>query len=173
MKKLIREPLLHFLVLGLLLYIITAFVQHRNNPSNKIIVDDAMVSRLVTKYILQTGSAPGKAQLDALVNNEIKEEIQYREALRLGLDKDDEIVKRRLSQKLEFLKSDLAAVAEPSVNDLKKFYDEHHGLFRDSSTVSFTHIYLNGDKLTSAEVNEKAAKIFTTLHRKIFQEHLN
>ena len=166
MKKIIKEPLFHFLLLGLLLYTITAFVKHKIDPSNKIVVDDATVGRLVTKYILQTGSAPSKAQLDALINIEIKEEIQYREALRMGLDKDDEIIRRRLSQKIEFLKSDLAVVTEPSVNDLKKFYNQHTDLFMDSATVSFTHIYFNSEKLNSEQVSEKATRIMATLHEK-------
>src|SRR5215470_6058322 len=166
MKKIIKEPLFHFLLLGLLLYTITAFVKHKKDPSNKIIVDDATIGRLVTKYILQTGAAPSKTQLDALINIEIKEEIQYREALRMGLDKDDEIIRRRLSQKIEFLKSDLAVVTEPSINDLKKFYDGHTDLFMDSATVSFTHIYFNSDKLSPEQVNEKATGIKATLDEK-------
>src|SRR5262245_40556135 len=165
MKKILREPLFHFLLLGFLLYVITAFVKHKKDPSNKIVVDNATIGRLVTKYILQTGAAPDKKQLDALVDNEIREEIQYREALRMGLDKDDEIIRRRLSQKIEFLKSDLAVVTEPSLRDLKKFYDEHPNLFRDSATVSFTHIYLNSDKLTPGQVDESAKKIFATLRQ--------
>lgn len=165
LKKILKEPLLHFLLLGLLLYGITAFVQHKTGPSNKIIIDNATIGRLVSQYILQTGSPPNKTQLDALISSEIKEEIEYREALRMGLDKDDEIIRRRLSQKIEFLKTDLAVVKEPTTNDLKKFYEQHTGLFRDSSTVSFTHIYLNSDKSTPQQVNERAASILATLHK--------
>src|SRR5262245_53919482 len=166
MKKILREPLFHFLLLGFLLYVITAFVKHKKDPSNKIVVDNTTIGRLVTKYILQTGSAPDRRQLDALIDNEIREEIQYREALRMGLDKDDEIIRRRLSQKIEFLKSDLAVVTEPSINDLKKFYNEHTNLFRDSATVSFTHIYFKSDKLSPEQVNEKATGIKATLDEK-------
>src|SRR5215471_14990689 len=166
MKKILKEPLLHFLLLGLLLYGITAFVKHKTDPSGKIVIDNATIGRLVSQYILQTGSPPNKMQLDVLINNEIKEEVQYREALRMGLDKDDEIIRRRMSQKIEFLKSDLAIVAEPSENDLKKFYNEHTDLFMDSATVSFTHIYFNSDKLSPEQVNEKATGIKATLDEK-------
>src|SRR5215510_15725319 len=107
MIKIVKEPLLHFLLLGLLLYGISAFVKHTTDPSNKIVIDNATIGRLVSQYMLQTGSPPDKTQFDALINNEIKEEVEYREALRMGLDKDDEIIRRRLSQKIEFLKSDL------------------------------------------------------------------
>ena len=163
MKKILKEPLLHFLLLALLMYGITSFVNNKTDPSNKIVINNAIVGRLVTKYMVQTGTPPNKAQLEALINAEIKEEIEYREAMRMGLDKDDEIIRRRLSQKLKFLKSDLATVEEPSEDELKKFYVEHPKMFRDSSKVNFTHIYLNGDKATFEQINKRAAVIFNEL----------
>ena len=81
MKKILKEPLLHFLLLALLMYGITSFVNNKTDPSNKIVINNAIVGRLVTKYMVQTGTPPNKAQLEALINAEIKEEIEYREAM--------------------------------------------------------------------------------------------
>jgi hypothetical protein len=166
MKKILKEPLFHFLLIGLLLYFTTAFIKQRQNPENVINIDNATVGRLVSRFIIQNGYAPGKEQIDALIENEIREEIQYREALRMGLDKDDEIIRRRLSQKMEFIKADLASVTEPSLDDLKQFYSTHPDLFRDSSTVSFTHIYLNADRNTAEQIMKRAVSILATLNQK-------
>ena len=161
-----REPLLHFLLIGLLLYGVAAFVKSRTDASHKIVIDDAIVSKLVNRFALQTGAAPDKEQLESLINTEIREEIQYREAIRLGLDKDDEIIRRRLSQKVEFLKSDLEVIPEPTDEELQRFYQQHQALFRDSTTISFTHIYLNGDKQSPEQIKERAEGLLLVLKEK-------
>ena len=77
----------------------------------------------------------------------------------MHLDKDDEIVRRRLFQKLEFLQSDLSVVPEPSLSQLKKFYGDHPALFRDSGLVSFTHIYFSADNGKESEAKERAMNL--------------
>jgi len=166
MKKILKEPLFHFLLIGLILYFTTAFIKQKQNPGNTIDIDNAILGRLVSRFIIQNGAAPNKDQLDALIESEIKEEILYREALRMGLDKDDEIIRRRLSQKIEFLKTDLTKVPDPSPTELKNYYSTHSEFFRDSSTVSFTHIYFNGDYSTTDDIMKKASAILNMLNQK-------
>lgn len=161
-----KEPLLHFLLIGLLLYGITVFIKSKTDASYKIVIDEATVNKLVTRFALQTGAAPDRQQLESLINTEIREEIQYREAMHLGLDKDDEIIRRRLSQKIEFLQSDLSVIPEPAEEDLKNFYQQHPELFRDSTTVSFTHIYLNGDQQAPQQIQARAEGILKMLEQK-------
>src|SRR4030095_14567143 len=146
-KRIIREPLLHFLLIGSLLFFISSQVNNvRQRAANQIVIDNNMVGRIILQYQTQIGMLPTKEALDGMIEDKISEEVYYREALKLRLDKDDEIVKRKLSQKFEFLENDMSVPPAPGKEELKKFYDGHPNLFRDSATVSFTHIYFSSDK---------------------------
>jgi hypothetical protein len=130
-KRLFGEPLIQFLILGLLLFLFTSYIrQHRDKQSREIIVDNERIGMMVMNYKTQTGDLPNKQQLDAMIENYIREEISYREAKKIGLDKDDEIIRRRLSQKFEFLQTDITEAAQPSDKDLKQFYDQHFKCFK-------------------------------------------
>ena len=118
-KRLFSEPLIQFLILGVLLFLLTSYIrQHRDKQSREIIVDNERIGMMVMNYKTQTGDLPNKQQLDAMIDNYIREEISYREAKKIGLDKDDEIIRRRLSQKFIFLQTDLTEAAQPSDKDL-------------------------------------------------------
>ena len=108
---------------------------------------------------------PSKQQLDAMIEDYIREEIYYREALNKHLDQEDEIVRRRLSQKMEFLQTDLSVVPEPSMNMLRAFYFSNPGYFRDSGLVSFTHIYFSADKKGAADAKQRAMSVKADLVR--------
>lgn len=161
MKRILREPLLHFILIGAVLFIITAWVNTKTSETGKqIIVDNNTIARMVMQYQSQFGTLPSKEALDGMIEDHIKEEIYYREALRLGLDKDDEIIRRRLSQKYEFLQDDLTVLPTPSDETLKKFYDAHPELFRDSGTVSFMHIYFSPDNGGNDKARRRAESVF-------------
>ncbi len=83
----------------------------------------------------------------------------------MQLDKDDEIIRRRLSQKMEFLQSDLATVPKPSQETLIRFYRDHPGYFRDSGTVSFTHIYFSADNVGAEQAKQRALLIKNKLEK--------
>src|SRR6476620_5755422 len=118
-KRLLSEPLIQFFILGLLLFFLTSYVrQHRDKQSREIIVDNERIGLMVTNYKTQTGDLPNKEQLDAMIDNYIREEISYREAKKIGLDKDDEIIRRRLSQKFDFVQTDIIEDEQPSETDL-------------------------------------------------------
>jgi len=125
---------------------------------------------MVMNYKTQTGDLPNKEQLDAMIDNYIREEISYREAKKIGLDKDDEIIRRRLSQKFDFVQTDLIEDEQPSETDLKEFYAKHPGLFQTETTVSFSHIYFSTDHSTDNKARQKALTVLqqlkkTDLHR--------
>ncbi len=165
-KRLLSEPLIQFFILGLLLFFLTSDVrQHRDKQSREIIVDNERIGLMVMNYKMQTGDLPNKEQLDAMIDNYIREEISCREAKRLGLDKDDEIVRRRLSQKFEFLQTDLVEDEQPSEEDLKEFYTKHPGLFQTESTVSFSHIYFSTDHTTDNKAKQKASIVLEQLKK--------
>ena len=163
-KRLFSEPLIQFLILGLLLFLLTSYVrQYRDKQSREIIVDNERIGMMVMNYKTQTGDLPNKQQLDAMIDNYIREEISYREAKKIGLDKDDEIIRRRLSQKFNFLQTDLTEAAQSSDKDLKQFYEQHPELFQTEATVSFSHIYFTTDNSTDNIAKQKALTVLQQL----------
>jgi len=161
MKRILREPLLHFMLIGALLFLVTAWVNtKRNQAGQQIVIDNNIVGRIIMQYQSQLGMLPSKEALDGMIEDYIRGEIYYREALKLGLDKDDEIIRRRLSQKYEFLQNDLTVVPPPSDDTLKAYYNAHPELFRDLATVSFTHIYFSPDRDGNEEARNRAEAVF-------------
>jgi hypothetical protein len=92
-------------------------------PSRQIVLTLDQLSRLVTLFQSQWRREPTAQELDALVDDEVREEILYREALALGLDRNDEIVRRRMAQKMQFLAEDVAAAREPTEAELRAWFD--------------------------------------------------
>ena len=163
-KRLLSEPLVQFFILGVLLFLLTSYIrQHRDKQSHEIIVDNERIGMMVMNYKTQTGDLPNKEQLNAMIDNYIREEISYREAKKIGLDKDDEIIRRRLSQKFNFLQTDLTEAAQPSDKDLKQFYDQHFQMFQKEATVSFSHIYFTVDNSTDNIAKQKALNVLEQL----------
>lgn len=116
--SLFKQPLIWFALIGLALFVIDGqFTVNRN----EVFVSSALRDRLGTLWLTQTGQAASATELDALVENWIQEEVLYQEALRLGLDQDDSIVRRRLVQKLSFIAESEESPA-PEYEDLLAYY---------------------------------------------------
>jgi hypothetical protein len=142
--KLLREPLLHFLVLGSVIFAFFSFVsRHKTDKPGEIVVTQGTVENIATGFTRTWQRPPTKEELQGLVRDYIREEAAYREALSMGLDRDDTIVRRRLRQKLEFISDDLASHAEPSNAELDAFLKTHPGLFKTEPVFTFRQIYLN------------------------------
>lgn len=157
---------MHFLLIGGLIFITASFISNRNRNAEKtIVISNEKIGSILRFYQIQNGAIPTRQQLDAMIENYIKEEILYRESINMHLDKDDEIIRRRLSQKMEFLQSDLALVPDPTPAILENFYRDHPGYFRDSGTVTFTHIYFSADKVGVAQAKNRALAIKKELMR--------
>lgn len=170
MKRLLAEPFFQFLILGALLYVSVSFIQNqRNTDSREITIDNEQVNQMIVKYTNQTGQLPTKQQLDALIDSYIKEEIDYREAKKMGLDKDDEIIRRRLSQKYEFLHSDLEETGSPNEEQLKEFYKSNPSLFSSDATVSFSHIYFSTDNSSDSAAKQRALQVLHQLKNSTVQ----
>lgn len=145
-RKIASEPLVHFLLLGALILIASGVVnKQRNDAERRIVIDKNLMVHFITLYQAQMGTLPSKSQLDGMIDDYIREEVQFREARRMGLDKEDEIVRRRLSSKFDFLQRDLVTVPEPSTEDLRLYYDSHQKDFLQPARVTFTHIYFSPD----------------------------
>ena len=146
--NLLKDPLVHFLALGLLLFVVHAFVADPSSweTDKTIRISEGDVRRLTAAWELQWRRPPSKDELTNLIREHVREEILYREALALGLDQDDSIVRRRLAQKMQFLSEDMAAGEEPSEAALQRFFEQHPDRFKTPATATFTHIYFSPDK---------------------------
>lgn len=145
--KLLREPLVHFLAFGALLFLLFSFFSDTSEiASNEIVITQGHVQRLVEAWKLTWRRVPTQREMEGLINDYITEEVFYREALTLGLDKDDTMIRRRLRQKMEFISQDLASQLEPSEEELHAYLGEKADYFRLEPRLSFAHIYLNPDR---------------------------
>lgn len=148
LSKLVREPLLHFLVIGACLFALFYQVADPVDIAepNLIVVNRADVDRLSSQFQRQWKRPPTEQELKGLIDAFVREEVLYREALALGLDKDDVIIRRRLGQKLEFLFKDLAEQSEPDDAELERFLTDNPERYTIPGRSSFSHVYFNRDK---------------------------
>lgn len=144
----LKEPLVHFLALGGLLFALHALVAAPGfAPHDKTIrITDGDLRRLVAAWELQWRRPPTSEELANLLDDHVREEILYREALALGLDRDDLIVRRRLAQKMQFLSEDTAADQQPTSADLRALFEQNPERFRPPMRTTFTHLYYSPDK---------------------------
>ena len=159
-----REPFVHFLVLGALLFAFNEYLEARANHS-RIEISNKQVKDIVNNYQLQYGNAPTPGQLKSLVDSFVREEVFYNEALKLNLDKDDEIVRRRLVQKYEFLQQDLGVPKEPGDSDLRAFYQQHLSKYQLPEKVTFSHAYFSTDRRGDEGAKVDAQKALEQLNK--------
>jgi hypothetical protein len=149
MKKLIHEPLIHFLFLGALIFAVNAW-RNGQRPAEtetaRIEVTAGTIAWLSEGFAKQWHRAPDADELRGLVNEHVREEVLYREALALGLDGNDTIVRRRLAQKMEFLGQDIVTAVEPDEAALRKFFEENAARYAKAARISFQHLYFSKDK---------------------------
>ena len=148
-RRWLREPLLHFALAGLLLFVGDHFVGRASAPAElpkriELTADD--VRQIGLAWLAQGREAPSSQQMQSLIDARVHEEILYREALALGLDRDDTIVKRRLAQKMEFLFEDVAALREPTSDELRDWFGKNAERFVLPARASFRHLYFSPDR---------------------------
>lgn len=147
-KRLLREPLVHFLMIGLVLFVVYGYV-HRGRsgvePSKQIVLTLDDLRQMDMYFVSQWQRQPTQEEFGAMVEDKVREEVLYREALAMGLDKDDTIVKRRMAQKMQFLAEDVAAAQEPTTAELKAWYEKNTDKFALPSRISFRHLYFSPD----------------------------
>ncbi len=157
LKKLMREPLAHFVLLGAGLFAWSALWGQPGTRNERIVVTEAHVARLIEIFGRTWQRPPTERELQGLVDEHIKEEILYREALAMGLDRDDTIIRRRLRQKMEFLYEDLAAQNDPADEELEAYLAEHVERFRIEGPLSFAHVYISIDRRGDKAIDDAKA----------------
>lgn len=163
MKSLSREPLIHFLFIGAVLFLLfELFNDPAGQQSNRVVVTNGQIEYLKASYARSRQRPPTEQELQGLVEGYLREEIFYREALALGLDKNDTVIRRRLKQKLELMSDDLVGIIVPSDEDLQQFLKIHPENFRTEPRIAFRHVYLNVYQRGNA-VTDEAARLLAVL----------
>jgi parvulin-like peptidyl-prolyl isomerase len=153
------------LVLGAALFALHSLVAGPgSSASDKTIrITDGDVRRLVAAWQLQWRRPPSGDELANLLDDHVREEILYREALALGLEQNDQIIRRRLAQKMQFLSEDAAEDRQPTRAELQTFFEENAERFRQPARTTFTHVYYSPDQ-RGARALEDAKRDLERLH---------
>jgi hypothetical protein len=144
--KWLSEPLVHFLFIGALLFVVYAYNNESADIENQILISTGELQSLKAQWTKRRSRAPGDEEMQNLLDQVIRDRILAREAKILGLDRHDSIVERRLAQKMEFLFSDLIDIAEPDDETLQRFLEENIERYQKPDRVSFSQIYFSPDQ---------------------------
>jgi peptidyl-prolyl cis-trans isomerase C len=145
-RRILREPLTLFLVLGLMLFALDRYWNGAPTPigaSSRIVITASQQAVLRDAFRAEQGRNPTAAELTTRVDRWVEEEVLYREALALNLDRADLIVHRQLTQKMRFLLEDATPLPTPSDNDLQKYLDQHAERYGEPLKISFQQIFLS------------------------------
>ena len=143
LQRLLREPLLHFVALGGLIFVLyTAVSGPAPAPVNTIIIGPERIEQLAKGFQAAWRHPPSADELNGIIDDAVREEVYYREALALGLDRNDTIVRRRLRQKMEFLTDSGAEILEPVAGELEAHLLANEKTFRRSPRLAFEQIFL-------------------------------
>lgn len=166
MRSVLREPLAHFLLIGLALFLVLGPAGRPASPASTVIVITRADIDALSKDFARTWlRAPTAPELDGLIQDRVREEAACREAIALGLDRDDTVVRRRLRQKLEFVTQDNAPVPEPSETDLGDYLSAHPDEFRKAPGSTLPALSEVHDAVRTAWISAKrldAAEAFYT-----------
>jgi hypothetical protein len=154
-KTLLRDPFVHFVLLGMVIFAGAQFFRPVA-ADQRITVRPAKVAETFAR---QYGRYPSAMELSELTNRYVREEIYFREGLALGLQQDDEIVRRRVVQKYEFLQQDTTLIQEPDRAALQAFFDSHRAAYATDERISFTHVYFRSDGTDDASSQVRAERV--------------
>ncbi len=164
-KHFLSEPFLHFLLIGLAIFL-SSFYISKKREIHTIIIDKSVLAKLTLAWETQFGRTPNNKELKMALDDYIKQEVLVREAQQLGLNQDDEIIKRRLQQKMAFILKDNIIVPDPDSSTLESYYKRNAHKFTEAPKVSFSHIYFNTDNGTIEKAKERAESVLHNMEGK-------
>jgi PPIC-type PPIASE domain len=159
----LREPLLHFVLAGVLLFAGYHLLAREpraadvSSVKNPVVIDEGAIAWLKQTFSQQQRRPPTQDELKEMLANLIEEQLLSREAKEMGLDKDDTVIRRRLAQKLSFLIGGTSEGAEPTEGELHSYYEEHSEMFSAVGQVSFEQIYFSSEGRKNPEEDARAA----------------
>ena len=145
--KLLREPLLHFMFIGAAIYLLYGVFAEpvREADDKTIVVSAGEIEWMQTSWQKRWNRPPTAQEFDGLIQQYIKETVLYREALTMGLNQHDQVIRRRLAQKLEFLARDLVALTPPTEEELQAYFAEHRFRYQEPALYTFTQVFIDPD----------------------------
>ena len=143
-----KEPLVHFLVIGAAIFVLYGFMgqEDAEEQERAITITSGEINWLTDAWQKRWNRPPTAEEREGLINQYLREMILYREAVAMGLDKDDTVIRRRLAQKLEFLTQDLISPQPPTENELQSYFEAHIDRYQAPDLITLTHVFLDPDK---------------------------
>ena len=165
MRRWLREPALQFLLIGTGLFLAYGWLHGRASFSrDTIVITEGRIEQLAAGFAGLHRRPPTREELDGMVQDAVREEVLYREAMALHLDEDDVIVRRHMAQKLQFVSEDTHPVAEPTQAQLRDFLAQHPQQFQAERGYSFTQVFLNPQRHGS-QLQADAQRLLAALRR--------
>lgn len=161
--RLLREPLLQFLLIGAALFVLYgALNRGRSDAPREIVVSEARVAAIAENFASVWMRPPTAVELKGLIDDYVAEEVYYREAIAMGLDQDDTVIRRRLRQKMEFISDGIADAAEPTDAQLQGYLEQNPGKFARPAELTFRQVYLSTER-RGERVRADAEKLLAQL----------
>ncbi|MHC5108938.1 MAG: peptidyl-prolyl cis-trans isomerase [Planctomycetota bacterium] len=164
LNNLVREPLFHFLAIGAMLYALSVKygTATEAEPDNTITITTGEIDWLTQSFSQRWHRPPTPEEFEGILTAHIREKVLYLEALAMGLDQDDVIIRRRLAQKLEFLFQDLSDLKRPSEEELLAYFQDNLDNYQEPEVTTFTHVYVDPDARGDQTLDD-AEQILTAL----------
>jgi len=156
-RKLLGEPILHFLVIGIALFGAYRWVSPGDSGGRRIVITRGVVDDLVTQHVASRGREPSTTELNNLIESYVRDEILYREGVRLGLERDDIVVKRRVRQKIEMIAEEDASTRAPTDADLSAYLTANQPRFVQPAILTFEQVFLGQPSSGNGVVHAVAA----------------
>jgi hypothetical protein len=165
--KWLREPLLHFLLIGAAIYALYVVIAEPvpEEDDKTIVVSSGEVEWMRTSWQKRWNRPPTPEEFDGLIQQYIRETVLYREALTMGLNQHDQVIRRRLAQKLEFLAKDLVALTPPSEEELVAHFEANKDRYQQPALYTFTQVFIDPDKRGDATLDDAEAIKATLIAR--------
>jgi len=163
LKRLLAEPLFHFLALALLIFSAYSVLGATGaGKPDSIVVTAPKIEQLASVFARTWQRPPNAEELKGLIDDYVKEEIYVREALALGLDSDDTVIRRRLRLKMEFMNDTAVDALTPTDADLETYLKAHAAEFEVDPTIAFQQVFLSPERHGS-KIDQDAASILESL----------
>jgi len=161
LSKLFKEPLVQFLLIGACIYAAYALLGTPDDAAAEqtVYISEARIDSLSIAWEKRWNRPPTEEELVGLVRAYLREDILYREAVAMGLNVDDHIIRRRLAQKLEFLTNDLVQLKEPAEGELEGFFAENIEQFKSPDLITFVQVFFNPDKRGDSTLDDAATTL--------------
>jgi hypothetical protein len=157
--RILKEPLIHFLLIGASLFFIYSLVNNTApQDNNKVYVSKNQLNKIYDVWVDKTGKTPKKMQKKKLVDEYIQQEILFKEAIAKGLDKNDHVIRKHLAKKMKFVFDDNIVLKDATDEELKKIYKKEVSLFKTNENISFNQVVFSKDAKNIQQESQKLLK---------------